>query len=65
MVKEEESILYFVPPVAWKRGTYILETESRLEDMAGNNLNRLFDVDLATSPQEADKAIHKRVFYVK
>ena len=31
---------------AWKAGRYRLKIESRLEDLAGNNLNRPFDRDI-------------------
>lgn len=30
----------------WATGSYILESESRREDLAGNNLNRPFDRDI-------------------
>ncbi|GAB4038915.1 hypothetical protein GCM10028774_38640 [Spirosoma jeollabukense] len=33
----------FIPSEAWKGGLYRLRIESRLEDLAGNNLNRPFD----------------------
>lgn len=36
----------FVPSDPWSKGRYELLIEGRLEDLAGNNLNRLFDVDL-------------------
>jgi hypothetical protein len=42
----EQSIL-FVPQSLWKKGEYTVEVEPRLEDLAGNNLTRLFDQDVA------------------
>lgn len=36
----------FIPQFNWEKGQYTISIESRLEDLAGNNLNRLFDVDL-------------------
>ncbi|MEQ6124024.1 hypothetical protein AAON49_07495 [Pseudotenacibaculum sp. MALMAid0570] len=36
----------FIPENFWAEGKYTIEVESRLEDLAGNNLNRLFDTDL-------------------
>lgn len=42
--KEHE--LLFHPNQAWKSGTYTIVVENRLEDLAGNNLNHLFDTDL-------------------
>lgn len=38
--------LAFWPENPWKVGNYLVKVESRLEDLAGNNLNRLFEVDL-------------------
>ncbi|TJY37821.1 hypothetical protein [Pontimicrobium aquaticum] len=43
--KKATSIL-FVPNVLWKKGRYKIVIESRLEDLSGNNLNRLFETDL-------------------
>jgi hypothetical protein len=45
-VENKESTLEFSPSLPWTAGLYRLEIESRLEDLAGNNLNRLFDLDL-------------------
>ena len=45
-VSNNESILTLVPEKKWKDGLYQVEIASRLEDLAGNNLNRLFDRDL-------------------
>lgn len=36
----------FLPDSKWQKGPYYITVESRLEDLAGNNLNRLFEVDL-------------------
>jgi hypothetical protein len=63
-VKEKEAMLNFIPATAWKPGRYILEVESRLEDLAGNNLNRQFDVDLANKKPTDQKEIHKKIFKV-
>ncbi len=53
----KERVWEFYPKEHWAKGTYRIEVEARLEDLAGNNLNRLFDRDLlrdTTSPQEKD-----------
>ncbi len=42
----EERTWAFYPEAAWEAGVYFLEVASRLEDLAGNNLNHLFDTDL-------------------
>jgi hypothetical protein len=52
---EEESVLSFSPTTKWSSGSYHIRIESRLEDLAGNNPNRLFDRDVtasATAPEE-------------
>jgi hypothetical protein len=42
--KEKRSL--FTPDKPWEAGPYRLHIESRLEDLAGNNLNRPFDRDI-------------------
>ena len=58
------TIVYFIPDAEWKPGIYILQVESRLEDIAGNNLDRLFDTDLSQKPQTSKKT-HKRQFEIR
>ncbi len=38
-----ENKVIFTPSKNWESGNYIIEIESKLEDLAGNNLNHLFD----------------------
>ena len=64
-VSAKEFILYFTPSAAWKQGNYTIEIESRLEDLAGNNLNRLFDNDLAHQTQTHEQKIFKRPFHIR
>lgn len=59
-----ESVLHFVPASSWVAGGYTVEVEPRLEDLAGNNLQRLFDRDLLKD-STARKTDHKRKFRVK
>jgi hypothetical protein len=42
-----EQIWNFIPDNPWPPGRYALEIEPILEDLAGNNLINVFDVDLA------------------
>ncbi len=58
------TIVYFIPDTEWKQGSYLLQIESRLEDLAGNNLDRLFDTDLSQK-QQPSKKTHKRKFEIK
>jgi len=63
-VNDRGDILYFSPDSEWKKGDHALRIESRLEDLAGNNLDRLFDVDL-DQKQELQRKIHKRQFEIR
>ncbi|MES3017759.1 MAG: Ig-like domain-containing protein [Bacteroidota bacterium] len=60
VVKDKEDSLLFNPDVKWAAGIYYLKVDSKLEDLAGNNLNRLFDRDLLK-----DKPAGKDEFYIK
>ena len=43
--------LSFKPHKNWKLGNYKVQIETRAEDLAGNNLLRLFDTDLTTNKE--------------
>jgi Bacterial Ig-like domain len=45
-IMDEEKRINFIPEDAWRQGRYTFQIETRLEDIAGNNLNRPFDRDL-------------------
>jgi hypothetical protein len=45
-LSEYESAFEFLPDSGWNPGDYTLKVETRLEDLAGNNINRLFDMDI-------------------
>jgi len=61
----EEKVLVFIPNNVWNAGKYWVEVESRLEDLAGNNLNRLFDKDLSKTGASKQKAVFKRSFQIQ
>lgn len=61
----EEMVLNLIPSVAWSSGDYIVEIESRLEDLAGNNLNRLFDREITNKSKELQKEIYTMSFHIK
>jgi hypothetical protein len=46
LTSKKGSNTLFVPSNPWEKGSYRLIIDSKLEDLAGNNLNRLFDEDL-------------------
>lgn len=47
-----ESVLLFEPQTNWPAGIYKVRVGAKLEDLAGNNLNRLFDRDLSDPKQK-------------
>ena len=49
-VARHETQWAFTPAAPWKAGAYALHVETILEDLAGNTLRSLFDVDLAEAP---------------
>ena len=51
-VEGNEQILRFKPASSWTEETYFIRVATHLEDLAGNNLNRLFDVDLFQTHHE-------------
>jgi hypothetical protein len=56
----------FTPARAWKQGDYALRVDARIEDLAGNNLNRLFDREIKTQDQERDdKTFHMIEFDIE
>ncbi|MEM6317927.1 MAG: hypothetical protein AAF960_09665 [Bacteroidota bacterium] len=44
----------FRPTRKWQRGKYQIKIDSKLEDLAGNNLNRLFDTNLSELTESSD-----------
>lgn len=42
----QESVVLFEPHTNWSSGNYKIRIGAKSEDLAGNNLNRLFDRDL-------------------
>ncbi|MDX2248730.1 MAG: hypothetical protein SF052_18230 [Bacteroidia bacterium] len=66
IVEENESLWKFVPDLPWKRDRYEIQVETRLEDLAGNNLNRPFDRDIRTHPGEwEDKTFFTLEFEIR
>jgi hypothetical protein len=46
MLSNGERVWTFTPEHPWTPGKYVLKINSLIEDLAGNNLQRLFDNDL-------------------
>jgi hypothetical protein len=49
--KSAENELHFTPSTPWKRGSYSISVESTIEDLAGNNIGKAFEVDLFDTVQ--------------
>ncbi len=51
-----DSAWLFAPSVTWTRGEYVIRVNRALEDVAGNNVTRLFDVDRQAGGTSAEAA---------
>ncbi len=60
----EESEWKFVPNKPWSSGNYTIRADARREDLAGNNLNRLFDRDIEKDPR-LEKEYHTISFVIE
>ena len=52
-LQEQESRWVFYPNKAWLPGAYTLRISTRLEDLAGNNLRRVFDRDVEAHKEQS------------
>ena len=48
VISDNQEEYLFAPTKPWSVGVYQILIEARLEDLAGKNLNRVFDEDLKT-----------------
>ncbi|MDT7831813.1 Ig-like domain-containing protein [Flavobacteriaceae bacterium S356] len=55
----------FIPKERWKKGTYTMVVQSSMEDLAGNNLNRLFDTDLQQEKKTKDSKTKTITFTIQ
>lgn len=63
-VGPEERSWRFLPDRPWQANTYSVKVDGRLEDLAGNTPERLFDVDLEqaqATPPKLELSFHPRV----
>jgi Big-like domain-containing protein len=64
-ILEGEKEMLFTPKSKWKTGAYKIHIKSILEDLAGNNLNRLFDENLLIkSGKSTTTKVHILTFYI-
>lgn len=52
-MEDQERLWKFVPSTQWRTGTYNLRIESIIEDLAGNNVGKLFEVDVFENVQRS------------
>jgi hypothetical protein len=64
-ISNEEQSFRFLPDKPWTAGNYAIQIEARLEDLAGNNLNRPFDRDVDNKTQEKDREIFIKEFEIR
>lgn len=64
---EKEKSIRFTPAEEWKPGRYTLIIETRLEDLAGNNINRAFDVDINARKENisSESGIATLTFFIR
>lgn len=55
------STIIFIPKKVWKKGKYTLLVERTFEDLAGNNMFRLFDTDLQQYQDKTDRSLTKEI----
>ena len=60
-----EKGLEFKPDNIWNTDSYQVAINSKLEDLAGNNLNHLFDKDLLVSDKSAETEFKSLFFTIK
>lgn len=56
-ILEQEETIQFIPENKWQKGNYQIVFDSRLEDVAGNNLHSLLD-EKVTPKNKYEKAFH-------
>ncbi|GGM83032.1 hypothetical protein GCM10010967_13410 [Dyadobacter beijingensis] len=62
---DHEKQVAFIPTDSWKAGSYQILIETRLEDLAGNNLLRPFDRDITKKAEAASGEIGVLRFNIK
>jgi hypothetical protein len=62
---DNDTRVQFVPAVNWLPGGYQVIIDPKLEDLAGNNLNKPFDRDVTKTKAPDDTRVHKRTFRIE
>lgn len=64
-ITDKDRACRFIPSVPWAEGNYTIDIAARLEDLAGNNLNRPFDRDLRDRKKPATQNHYQRTFHIR
>ncbi len=64
-ITDNDMRFHFTPTDLWARGNYSIRILSKLEDLAGNNLNKVFDRDTKTSKQPGTKEYYEKGFTIQ
>ncbi len=56
-LQNKEQGISFYPDESWKKGDYKIQIAAKLEDLAGNNLNHVFDRDLDKSALKSEAVL--------
>jgi hypothetical protein len=65
-LEEQERLWVFAPKEPWKAGSYRLRVQTTIEDLAGNNVGKPFEVDLFSDVQKRiTREVVERAFEVK
>lgn len=64
-ITDKDRACRFIPSAPWAAGNYTIDIAARLEDLAGNNLNRPFDRDLRDSKKPATQTDYQRTFSIR
>ncbi len=60
-LSEEDRTWSFTPTQPWRAGEHHLHVPTAIEDLAGNNIGKPFDVDLSVPPAGTDPSTNARV----
>lgn len=63
-ITQKCSTFQFIPNANWRIGKYYLQIDSKLEDLAGNNLNRPFDRDIKNSKKPFNQKFYTKSFLI-
>lgn len=64
-VRDKDRSCYFIPEQNWSAGRYMLRILSKLEDLAGNNLNKVFDRDITKTQKPSTQEYYTKYFVIK